>query len=365
MKNYTRYISVAAAVILLALFWFFQSGFFAKKETPKASTSAAKTTATSSNETTGIPVKAYRVAPAELNDYITVNGSTYPTEQTAVSSEVAGKIDEILFREGSYIKKGTPLVKIRNTELAAQRQKLNVQKELAQKIADRLAGLYEKEGVSLQEVDVAKAEVATYAAEIALLDAQLEKTIVKAPFSGRLGLKNVSVGSYVMPGTPIVELVQMNPLELRFSIPEKYVGEIKNGTQVSFKMAGSEQEHTATVIAREPMINAETRSLTLQATTPNPNGKILPGTFAAVKVNLTNYDQAIMVPTQSIIPELDGKKVFKFNAGKAVPVAVETGIRRDATIQVTEGINAGDTILTTGLLQVRPGADIYISELSD
>ncbi|MFK7932477.1 MAG: efflux RND transporter periplasmic adaptor subunit [Saprospiraceae bacterium] len=365
MKNFTRIFSIIALIAILGIFWLYQSDFFSKEKPAPKTENTPTATADKTSTPPGIPVKAYRVEASDLKDFITVNGSTFPTEEAAISSEIAGKVEKILFREGSYVQVGTPLVEIRNTELAAQRQKLSVQKALAEKIAGRLQGLYEKEGVSLQEVDVAKAEVATFEAEIALLDVQLEKTIVKAPFSGRLGLKNVSVGSYVMPGTPIVDLIQMNPLELRFSIPEKYVNEVRNGTKVSFKMAGSDKAHTATVVAREPMIDAETRSLTLQATTSNPNGRILPGTFAAVKVNLANFDEALMIPTQSIVPELDGKKVFKFQSGKAVAVAVETGIRRDASIQVTNGITAGDTILTTGLLQVRPGSEVYISELSD
>lgn len=368
MKNYIRTITIILIVASLGLFWLFQSGYFTDKKLSKkqnAEISNTNPTIATTEEPSGIPVKAVRIAPAELNDYITVNGATFPSEETAVSSEIAGKIEKILFREGTYVKVGTPLIEIRNTELAAERQRLVVQQQLAQKIASRLEGLYAKEGVSLQEVDVAQAEVATYAAEIALLDAKLEKTIIKAPFSGKLGLKKVSLGSYVMPGTPIVDLIQMNPIKLQFSIPEKYVNEVSNGSKVKFQMAGSSKEFTATVVAREPMVNAATRSLTLQATAPNPNARILPGTFASVKVNLVDYDEAIMVPTQSIIPEIDGQKVYKYEAGKVVSIAVETGIRRNATIQVTQGVMAGDTILTTGILQVRPGSEVYISELSD
>lgn len=310
-----------------------------------------------------IPVKAMIVNPTALRDFIVVNGSTQPMEEVDISSEVSGKVSEILFSEGSRVKKGQLLVRLNDAELKAQKEKLLVEKKLAEKIAGRMENLYEKEGVSLQEYEVAEAEVDKYLADIKLLETQLEKTLIKAPFSGVLGLKMVSVGNYVSAGTPIVHLVSLQPIALEFSIPEKYSYLLQKGSMVQFKLSGLERTYSARVIARQPQIDATTRTLTLKATAPNPQNKILPGAFASVEVNLKHYDKAISIPTEAIIPELGGKKVYLFKNGKASPVQVETGIRQNKLIQIVRGIENGDTVITSGVLQIHPGTEVRLTEI--
>ena len=201
-------------------------------------------------------------------------------------------------------------------------------------------------------------------ADIALLDAQLEKRIVKAPFSGKLGLRQVSEGSYLSPGAPIVSLVSINPIKLEFSVPEKYSRVVRKGTRVEYQLDGVGEKNVAIVVATEPNIDPETRTFRIKASSPNPNGQILPGAFANVSVNLQQYDEAIMVPTEAIVPEMGGKKVFVYRSGQAQAVTVETGIRQASMIQVTSGLAPGDTVITTGVLQIRPGSAVSIS-LSD
>lgn len=317
--------------------------------------------AASSSVANALPVRGMKIEPISVIDFISVNGSTMPDEEVTISSEVPGKVTKILFKEGTRVSRGAQLIQLDDTELQAQRQRSVVQQNLNQKIAERLQALYEKEGVSLQEYEVAKAEVEKVKAEIALIDAQLDKRIIRAPFSGVLGLRMVSEGSYLSPGTAIVNLVSINPIEIEFAVPEKYSRAVGPGTEVTFKLDGRDETYTAKVIATEPVIDMDTRTFRLKASAPNPNGQILPGAFANVTVNLKEFASSIMIPTEAIIPELGGKKVFVARNGTAQSVEVETGIRQEATIQVLSGLSEGDTLITTGVLQLRTGSPVDIT----
>lgn len=365
-KN-TRIIALLAAGIALLAWILYQSNVLpignevklASKEATLASTSAPP-----AGKSAALPVTAMIVQTAPLRDLITVNGATAPAEEVAVTSEVAGKIEQILFQEGQAVKQGQPLVQLDNSTLKAERQRLVVEQKLAAKIAERLKGLYEKEGVSLQEYEVAAAEVDKLEADIALVDVQLEKTSIPAPFSGILGLKELSEGSYLSPGDPIIDLVKINPIRIRFSVPEKFSQNINKGRRVDFTVEGIEGMQQAKVIARAAAIDPETRTLEILAEASNPGGKILPGAFASVQLNLQQFDQALMIPTESVVPELGGKKVYRYQAGKATAVNVQTGIRQASMIQVTDGLSDGDTVITSGILQIRSGMDVDLTDLS-
>ncbi len=359
-KRNTRIIALVLAVVIFATaIWLFQSGYFSDETSPVAGSPAS---GGAPPQAAAVPVKAMRIKPGELVDYISVNGSTVANEKVNISSEVAGKITSINFAEGMLVKKGATLVQLDNEELQAQMRELQVRKELTQKIAERLQSLYAKEGVSLQEYEIARAEADQVKAQMTLLKVQIEKRTIRAPFEGLLGLRQVSEGAYLSPGSSIVELVSINPINIEFSVPEKYSRKITRGTRVRFRLDGSDEQYLATVVAKEPNIDADTRTLKLKASAPNPKGQILPGAFANILVNLSEFDQAIMVPTQAIVPELNGKIVYLYKSGKAEATTIETGVRQDTYIQVTSGLSAGDTVITSGIQQIKPGAEVTISE---
>ncbi len=309
-------------------------------------------------------VRAMRVQSSILRDEISVNGSTTAPEEVIISSEVAGKITRILFAEGAFVKKGTLLVQLDDDELQAQHKRLLVRKDLTQRIAERLKNLYEREGVSLQEYEIARAEADQVLAEIALLEVQISKRSVRAPFDGVLGLRQVSEGAYLSPGAPVVRLVSANPIHISFSVPERYSSVVQKGTTVRFRMDGSDRLYNATVIARDPQIDPATRTLRVKASTPNNDGRILPGAFAAVLVGLKEYDRTIMIPTEAVIPEEGIQKVFVYRNGTAQMTPVETGIRKDANIQVLRGLAEGDTVITSGVMLIRQGAPVFIERIS-
>lgn len=359
-KVQIRIFTILAAVLLLAAFFLYQKGFFSNA--PQAEPTAGATPAKYAPPAT--PVRAMVVKPQELNDYITVSGSTLPNEEVMISSEVPGKVKDIHFKEGDYIKKGKSLIYLDDEELQAQRNRLQVQTDLNHKIAERFKGLYEKEGVSLQEYEVAQAEYEKSKADLALLDAQLKKRIIRAPFSGRLGLRQVSEGAYLAPGTPIVALVNDNPIKVEFSVPEKYSRSVGKGTPIEFRVENQPGAVQGRVEASDPNIDPDTRTFRLKATAPNPGGKILPGAFANVRVNLQAFDATVMIPTEAIVPELGGKKVYVYRNGTATSVPVQTGIRQESLIQITEGLNNGDTVITTGVLQIRDGTKVEVTEIN-
>lgn len=359
-KTITRIVALLVAAAALAAFGLYQAGFFTTGKINLETTPEASPAADASEIT---PVNGMVLQSRQLNDYITVSGSTMPAEEVLVSTEVPGKVKAILFREGDFVKKGVPLIRLDDDELQAERNRLEVSAELNEKIAGRLKGLYEKEGVSLQEYEVAEAEYRKALAELALVDAQLEKRIVRAPFSGRLGLRLISEGSYLAPGMPIVNLVSSNPIKIEFSVPEKYSRYMGKGTKVQFSVDGVAQKQEAIVEASDPVIDAETRTFRLKATAANPKGLILPGAFASIRVNLQAFDASLMVPTEAVVPELGGKKVFVYQNGQAVAVPVQTGIRQEASIQIVDGLEPGDTVITTGVLQIRSGTAVEINKL--
>ncbi len=364
-KTSVRLISVvAAAALLLGGFYYYRNYLIAPPSGPGSEKTAETTVEVAAEGPPPTPAEAVILQPEYLSEVISVNGSTIANKEVMVSSEVAGKIKQILFTEGRRVAKGNPLVILDTDELVAQRQRLEVRKRLTATVAQRLKALYEQEGVSLQDYETAQAEADQVVAELDLLDVQIKKRTVRAPFTGRLGLKLVNEGSYISPGQSIVSLVSLDPIHLELAVPEKYNSALQIGSEIVFEMDGMDQPVPAKIIAREPSIDPATRTLPLKASARNPQERILPGAFAKVTVQLGESESSLMVPTEAIIPELGGKKVFRYKNGLAEAVSVETGIRKNKNIQVVSGLSTGDTILTTGVLQIQAGMPVTITNLN-
>jgi len=328
--------------------------FFAKKDDKGGSASKSKTS---------MPVTAnYYIALEQvLSNSLSVIGKTGAFNQVDILPEINGKITAIYFKEGENVTKGTLLVKLNDADLQAQLLKIKTQIKLSELKLNRLKQLLQVKGVSVEEYEVQENELNVLKAEEAFTLAQLAKTNINAPFSGVLGLKKVSEGAYVNANTPIVSLVQMSPLYIEFSLPEKYSQLINKGDKINFKMEQGMGPFNlnAQVYAIEPIIDEATKSIKLRAQfngTPN----FYPGVFVLVQVNLTESAKAIMVPTQCIIPTLKGQKVFIYKNGNAIETPVKIGFRNDQMIQIMEGLTAGDTVLTTGLLGIKKDSKIKL-----
>ncbi|MFM6976794.1 MAG: efflux RND transporter periplasmic adaptor subunit [Sphingobacteriaceae bacterium] len=297
----------------------------------------------------------------EFQSSLSVSGSIEANDEVEIHAEVSGLVKGIFFTEGSNVSKGQLLVKINDTELQAQLKQALSKQQLATETESRAKQLLQKEAISQEEYDVAFAELRSLKAQTELIRAQLAKTALRAPFSGKIGLKSISTGEYLTPAKAIANLVNSRQVKISFSVPEKYASQMQKNTSITFTVAGSKQTHTAKIYAIEPAIEATTRALQLKAIAENPSGDLLPGLFTKIELPLQRIPDAILIPTQAIIPVLKGKQVFITEAGLAKPVLIEAGGRTDKNVLVLSGLKVGDTLLTSGMMSLKPESPVKVT----
>ncbi|MBL0104294.1 MAG: efflux RND transporter periplasmic adaptor subunit [Bacteroidetes bacterium] len=305
-------------------------------------------------------VNAVVASGSTIENEINATGSILANEEAEVRNEIGGRVAAIYFKEGTAVTKGELLVKIVD-DLRASLEKLILQKELATKNEARQKDLLSIKGISEQDYETTLNQLNTIKADIDFVKASIAKTEIRAPFDGIIGLKNISPGSFLAPNTLIARIQDIDPVKVEFSIPEKYREMISLSTEIRFTTQASQKEFTGQVYAFEPKIDLETRSFIVRALSPNHDKKIFPGSFVNVSVPFKKLENSIVIPTQCVIPDMKGKTVFVSRNGLAAKVRVQTGIRNDSTIQITDGIVPGDTILTTGIMQVRPDMPLKIT----
>lgn len=308
-----------------------------------------------------ITVEGVVVHPQPLENVVRSSGTVLASESVDLVAEAAGRIEKIYFREGARVKKGDLLVKINDDDLQAQLKKTELQIKLAEEQEKRQRQLFEISGISQEQYDIAVNQVNTLKADRDNLVAMIRKREIRAPFDGRIGLRYVSEGSYVSSTTRIASMQKIDLLKVDFSIPEKYAGQVVVGDLVQFKSEETKQQFTGRLYAIEPKIDPATRTLQLRAFVENKNESILPGSYVQIELKLRKIPNALLVPTQAIIPVLRGQTLFVRKNGVAVSVPVKTGIRTASLVQITEGISAGDTVLTTGLMQLRTGMKVNVN----
>lgn len=304
----------------------------------------------------GTVLKAVKFA-----DNLTLSGTLEPNEEIELRSEISGIVESINFEEGAKVSKGQVLFRVNDIELRAQLSKVKTAQQLASENQRRAKLLLDKQAISVEEYDMSNADFESAKAESQLIAAQLSKTSVRAPFSGTIGLRSISKGTYVTPATPIANLVNTNQLKLTFAIPEKYVSRMKVGSTLTFTTSNSDEEHNAKIYAIEPQVDVATRTLKMRAIAENKEGKLYPGTFANVTLPLETVDDALLVPTEALIPIQNGKMIFVLSGGKAKEVIVETGVRTDSMVRVLSGIKVGDTILTSGVMSLKNGTPVKVN----
>ncbi|KLT66188.1 efflux RND transporter periplasmic adaptor subunit [Pedobacter sp. BMA] len=290
-----------------------------------------------------------------------VTGVIEANESVVLKSEVSGLVTGIFFTEGTNVSKGSVLVKVNDRDIQAQLQEALTKQKLSGTNENRAKQLLEKGAISQEEYDTSLADLKSLQAQSQLIRAQLAKTTIRAPFSGRIGLRSISAGTYLTPATVIANLVSTNPIKITFSVPEKYAGQIKMGSSINFTTDGVSAQNTGKVYAIEPGINAATRTLQIRALAPNADNKLLPGAFAKIKLALNTLPNAILIPNQAIIPVLKGKIVYIQKNGKAQEAKVEAGTRTDENIVITSGLKVGDTVLTTGSMALKKDAPVKVN----
>jgi len=311
-----------------------------------------------------LQVEAMVLTASKLDNVVVVTGSVQPNESLELKSETAGKITKIYFQEGRSVKKGDLLVQVNDVEIKAELTKQRFNKKLNEGIEFRQRKLLEKDAISQEEYDNALNRLNTSLADISVLEAQLEKTKIRAPFDGIIGLRYVSEGALIATSTPIANLYNISPAKIEFAIPGRYSMQVKPKQKINFTVESDTSVFVGEVYAIEPQIDANTRTLKIRALAENTKGLLLPGQFVRVELILGSTNNAILVPTEAVIPELNGHKVFINENGKAKEVVVQTGIRDNLRLEIVSGLHPQDTLITTGILQLRNGLDIQITKLN-
>lgn len=332
-------------------------------------TSCSKKSPDQNNKGTGGPPKeskanAFIVSTRVLNENLVVPGSILAFEESEIHPEVSGKIVSLNIVEGKWISKGNLLAKIYDEDLQAQLKKLKVQLQIAQNNEKRQSELLQVKAIGQQEYDANLLEVNNLRADIEILQTNIRKTEVRAPFDGRIGFKNVSLGAYVTPQTILTKISQVNKLKLEFSVPEKYINLLKPGQNVRFTSANSGKEYSAKIYATESTVEANTRSLKIRALINGQDALLTPGAFAEVKLNMNSRTKAIMVPSEAIIPQAREKKIIVYKNGTANFQTVTVGFRDSSNVEVLSGVNPGDTILISGLMAIKPDGKVKLSSIS-
>ena len=305
-------------------------------------------------------VIGYVIKPENLSEFVKSTGTIRPDEEVDMSFETSGKIVNIKFTEGTRVKKGDLLAKINDRPLQAQLQKLLAQKKLTEGIVFRQKTLLEKDAISQESYDQIVTELQSITADINLIQARISETELRAPFDGIIGLRYLSEGAYATSATKIAKLIKISPVKIEFSISEKYAQEIKIGYPVTFAIVGDTTTYIASVYAVDPKIDLDTKTIVLRALYPNKMEEINPGRFASITLQMSKIDNAIAIPSEALIPQMEGENVFIYKGNKAKSVNVTTGLRTESKIQITHGLQFGDTLITSGIMQLRQNLPVVL-----
>jgi membrane fusion protein, multidrug efflux system len=310
-----------------------------------------------------LKVEGVIVSPSVLDQTIIISGTLKPFEETVLMPEVPGRVVDINLTEGGFTKKGTLLVKLFDGDLQAQLKKSQAQLQLEQQTENRQSELMKVNGISQLDLDQTILQINSIKADIEVLKVQINKTEVRAPFDGTIGLRNISIGAQVTTATALATIRDVRHLKLDFSIPGKYSSTIKPGFKVQFSVRGDDKKYDATVMATEQGIESDTRNLNLRAIVQSDVSSLTPGEFADVELRLSENKSALMVPTEAVIPQARTKQLIVAKKGRASFVTIMTGIRNASSVQILSGINPGDTVVTTGILFLKPNAVLNFSKV--
>lgn len=338
---------------LLIIFWFFSC------DSKKVQAPAGRARLSGPMSVDGFVISA-----SSISEDVEVPGSLRPFEETEIRSEVGGRVVQMNIREGSVVQKGTLLVKLFDEDLKAQLRKLRVQLQIKEKTEERNRELLEINGISQQEFDLSTLEVENLRADIESTQIAISKTEIRAPYRGVVGLRNLSLGSYISPSDIITTIRQVDQLKLEFAVPEKYAKDIGKGYAVKFRVDGGQHDHFATVMATENSVDQNTRTLQVRAVVSEKSPELVPGVFAKVNLQLGKNDEALLVPTQAVIPNIRNKQVVLLRGDSAQFTVVETGLRDSAYVEIIHGVNVGDTVITSGLMAIRPNTKIRITNVT-
>ncbi len=351
MNNIYKTIFTVSTVVVLTFL------ISCKKQEPAAGAPTAP------KGTMAFVADGFIIKPTTVNNQIISSGRLAANEQVSIQSEVNGKITQIYFTEGKSVNKGSVLVKLDDSDLLAQMNKVQTQRQLSVNTEQRQKKLLDINGISRQEYDMTTTQIKSFDADLDILKNQLDKTEIKAPFSGVIGLRNISVGAVITPGTVLTTLQQLNPLKLEFSVPEKYSNDIKVGQKIRCAFPGIADTLIGTIYVINPSIDITSGTLMAKAKIDNGKNRLSPGQFANVEILLNAKPKSMFIPSQSVIPGTRFKQVATYNGGVVKMKEVVTGQRNESEVEILQGLEFGDTILTTGIMQARDKGKVQLKQI--
>lgn len=307
-----------------------------------------------------VPVTVCVIGDDAFQDHIYASGTVVANEEAALKAEASGTITYLNLPEGQRVKAGTLLLKVNDADLRAQLDKINIHLHLAEESEARQRKLLKVSGTSQQEYDVALADLKSLKADSTYHRALLAKTEIRAPFDGVIGIRNVSIGSYLTPAITVAYIHQLDPVKIDFSLPEKYSNLFNVGDAIHFKTEGSSVTYTAKISVKDPMVDAGSRSVRYRALSRNTDSKLLPGAFTHVELLIKDKIESLFVPTETVIPFLTGKKVYIVKNGVAEERIIETGLRTADNVQILSGLAAGDSVVVKGNFQLKENTPVKI-----
>lgn len=311
----------------------------------------------------GIPADVYVVAPGAVKQLIEIAGTLAANQEVSISSELTKKVVSVPVKEGHTIARGALLFQLDDADLQAQMERLRQQEKLAALNEARLKDLIAHDAASQQDYDQAATNLAVLKAEIRQLETTIDKTRIRAPFSGKIGIIRTYPGALVSPNAPLTTLVDDAQVKVEFAVPEKYANLVNTGSRQLFSVEGDSTQYNATVISKESFVDHDTRTLLVRAIAANPNSKLVAGQSAHLAIALHTTNDALQVPSQSLMPSSQGYSVFLLQHGKAQLTPVTVGQRDAERVQITKGVQAGDTVIISNQLRLSPGADVRIVNL--
>ena len=356
MNRKTRIIVISSIIVLVLGMAFFPKlkQWFHSEE---------KNSSVAVNTRRDLVVDGTILKPQTLHNVFRTKGILFPDEEVDLTFETSGKITGIYFKEGAYVSRGTLLAKVNDQPLQAELKKLQAQLPLAEDRVYRQKTLLEKDAVSQETYQTVTTELETLKADIELMKSRIAQTELRAPFGGVIGLRLVSEGAYASPSVVVARLTKISPLKVEFSVNENQVNDIKPGTFLSFTVENDLETYHASVYAVESQLDENTLSMKARARYANPSGKIKPGQSASVEIQLNQVDSTIVIPSISSIKEMGNDVAYIYHNGKAKRVTLTIGIRTESSVEVMEGLSEGDTLLITGVMQLRDGLPVKINRI--
>lgn len=359
-QKYLLYLSIPA---LFALAFFVYNSFLKEKKVVLASANRSLSSSPTGRQGRVLPVSVHIAELMAREDGFLRIGNLVANEKVEMVSEQSGRVVSINFKEGQFVKKGTLLIKLNDDELQVQLKKAQYQHTLLEERLERQRILLEKDAVSREDYDKVLTEFNVLKQDIEQLKIRIEKMHITAPFDGVIGFRDVSLGAFLQPNSRITTVVDIANLIVEVAIPEKYVMDKLYGTTINFTVEGMINNFSAVIYAVDPQVDVNTRTIMIRARHKNSNSLLKPGMSAKVMLNTGSGDVNVYVPNQAVVPDVSGRSVWLYKNGKAKFVPVQTGNRTADMLEILSGVERGDTIIITGLMQLREGISVSASNL--